>query len=158
MSRPGGQRPRLVVLLRSLADRFALGLLVGLSVLLLLLGKADMKLANLAAEHLNDAVVPVLELLNRPVAVIRTGFDRVGALLAVYDENARLREENRRLLGWQAEAAKLSVQNQALRRVLNVPPVADAPSWTTARIEQLRIRRSTPPPPAGPNTAATQTC
>ena len=134
MSRPGGQRPRLAVLLRSLADRFALGLLVGLSVLLLLLGKADMKLANLAAEHLNDAVVPVLEMLSRPVAAIRTGFDRVGALLAVYDENARLREENRRLLGWQAEAAKLSVQNQALRRVLNVPPVADAPSWTTARI------------------------
>ena len=65
-------------------------------------------------------------MLNRPVAAIRTGFDRVGALLAVYDENARLREENRRLLGWQAEAAKLSVQNQALRRMLNVPPVADA--------------------------------
>ena len=134
MSRPGGQRPRLAVLLRSLADRFALGLLVGLSVLLLLLGKADMKLANLAAEHLNDAAVPVLELLNRPVAAIRTGFDRVGALLAVYDENARLREENRRLLGLAGRGCQALGAEPGLAPHAECSAVADAPSWTTARI------------------------
>ena len=69
---------------------------------------------------------PCCECFNRPVAAVRTGFDRVGAMLAVYDENARLREENRRLLGWQAEAAKLTVQNQALRRDAECPPVADS--------------------------------
>lgn len=134
MSGPGAQGARSALSLRGLAGRFGFGLLVGLSVLLLLLGKLDMKLANLLADHLNDVSVPVLRVIAQPVVAARSGFDRLGALLAVYDENERLREENRRLLGWQAEAAKLNVQNQALRRQLHVPPVGAAPAWTTARI------------------------
>ena len=55
-------------------------------------------------------------------------------MLAVYAENERLREENRRLLSWQAEAARLSVQNKALRDMLNVPSLERAPAWTTARV------------------------
>ena len=42
--------------------------------------------------------------LARPVAPSARAIDRVGEMLAVYDENARLREENRRLLGWQTDA------------------------------------------------------
>ena len=92
--------------------------------LLLLLGKADVKLAESAVEQLSDASVPVLQALNQPVDAVRSALrSSVGELLAVYDENARLREENRRLLGWQAEAAKLEVQNRALRRMLSVPAV-----------------------------------
>jgi rod shape-determining protein MreC len=134
MSLPRGRWPNVAVQLRSLIDRFALGLLVGLSVLLLLLAKADVKLANLAVEQLSDAAVPILQALNQPITALRSGFDRVGAVLAVYDENARLREENRRLLSWQAEAAKLTVQNRALRRMLAVPATDQPPSWTTARV------------------------
>lgn len=134
MSGSGAHSPRAALSLRSLASRFGLGVLVGLSVLLLLLGKLDMKLANLLADHLNDVSVPVLQVIVQPVVAVRSGVDRIGALLAVYDENARLREENRRLLSWQAEAARLNVQNQALRRQLNVPPVGAALAWTTARI------------------------
>ncbi len=134
MSGPGAHSPRVALSLRALAGRFGLGLLVGLSVLLLLLGKLDMKLANLLADHLNDVSAPVLQVIVQPVVAVRSGVDRIGALLAVYDENVRLREENRRLLSWQTEAARLNVQNQALRRQLNVPPVGAAPAWTTARI------------------------
>lgn len=134
MSGPGAQGARSALSLRRLAGRFGFGLLVGLSVLLLLLGKLDMKLANLLADHLNDVSVPVLRVIVQPVVAVRSGFDRLGALLAIYDENTRLREENRRLLGWQAEAARLNVQNQALRRQLHVPPVGLAPAWTTTRI------------------------
>ena len=134
MSLPRGRWPNVAAQLRSLADRFALGLLVGLSVLLLLLAKTDVRLANLAVEQLSDAAVPVLQALNQPVVAVRSAFDRAGALLAVYDENARLREENRRLLSWQAEAAKLTVQNRALRRMLNVPTTDQPPSWITARV------------------------
>jgi rod shape-determining protein MreC len=130
----GSGWPRVAVQLRTLIDRSALGLLVALSVLLLLLGKADVKLANIVVEQLDDAAVPILRLLNEPLSAARAGVDKLGEMLAVYEENARLREENRRLLAWQAEAAKLAVQNKALRQMLQVPPVERAPSWTTARI------------------------
>lgn len=131
---PAAQRPRLAVLVRSLADRFGLGLLVGLSVLLLLMGKADMKVASLLADRLRDVAVPALALLRQPVVAVRAAVDKATALVNVYEENERLRDENRRLLAWQAEAAKLGVQNQALRRLLNVPAVPEAPAWTTVRI------------------------
>ena len=64
----------------------------------------------------------------------RDAFDRVGGLLAVYEENARLREENRRLLGWQAEAARLAVQNRSLQRMLAVPTVDHPAARLTARV------------------------
>lgn len=118
---------------RRLLDRSATGALIGLSVLLLLLGKADVKLANYLAERLGDAAVPVLRLAGEPVAALRAGIDRVAGLLAVQAENERLREENRRLLAWQAEAARLAVENTALRKALGMPPVERAASWTTAR-------------------------
>jgi rod shape-determining protein MreC len=119
---------------RGLFDRSAVGLLIGLSVLLMVLGKADMKLASYISERVGDAAVPVLRVLGEPVAAVRGVIDRVGALLAVYEENERLREENRRLLAWQAEASKLAVQNRALRQMLNLPPPARDVSWTTARV------------------------
>ncbi len=131
---PTGRWPNVAVQLRALVDRSAMSLLVGLSVALLVLAKTDVKLANLAVEQLSDAAVPILQALNQPVAAVRSGFDHVGEILAVYDENARLREENRRLLGWQAEAAKLNVQNRALRRMLSVPATDQPPAWTTARV------------------------
>ena len=134
MSLPKGRWPNVAVQLRSLADRFALGILVGLSVVLLLLAKTDVRLANLAVEQLSDAAVPVLQALNQPVVMVRSTFDRAGALLAVHEENLRLREENRRLLSWQAEAAKLTVQNRALRRMLNLQAADRAPAWITARV------------------------
>lgn len=126
--------PRLLAGLRGVADRAALGLLVGLSVILLVLGKADVKLAGIIAERIGDAAAPVLGVLNEPVVATRGVFDRFGEMLAVYEENARLREENRRLLAWQAESARLSVQNKALREMLNVPTAEAAPAWTTARV------------------------
>jgi rod shape-determining protein MreC len=126
--------PRLAVQLRSVVDRSALGILVGLSVLLLLLGKADVKLANYVVERLDDVSVPVLRALNEPAAAVRSTFDRLGEMFAVYEENARLREENRRLLAWQAEATRLAVQNRSLRQMLQIPTVERAPAWTTARV------------------------
>jgi rod shape-determining protein MreC len=72
--------------------------------------------------------------MNEPAVAARGAFDRFGEMLAVYEENARLREENRRLLAWQAESARLSVQNKALREMLNVPTAEHAPAWTTARV------------------------
>lgn len=134
MSRPGRHLPRLAAQLRSLADRLGLSLLVGPSILLLLLGKADLRLAALASASLDDVAAPVLGFLRGPAVTVRAAFDRIGAILAVDEENARLREENRRLLAWQVEAARLSVQNRALQRMLKAPDVDHPATWLTARI------------------------
>ena len=134
MSRPGWHWPRLAAQFRSLADRVGLGLLIGLSVLLLLLGKADLRVAALASASLDDVAAPVLEFFRGPVVAVRGAFDRIGAILAVDQENARLREENRRLMAWQVDAARLTVQNHALQRMLKVPEVDHPATWLTARI------------------------
>jgi rod shape-determining protein MreC len=98
------------------------------------LGKADVQIAGYVGERIGDAASPVLGALSQPIQATRRALDRVGEMLAVYEENARLREENRRLLAWQAEAARLSVQNRALREMLKVPATEQAPAWTTARV------------------------
>ena len=130
----GRDWPRVAAQMRSLLDRSALGLLIGLAIVLMLLGKADMKLANYLVERVGDAAVPVLRVLGEPVTGLRAGIDRVAGLLAVYEENERLREENRRLLAWQGEAARLTVQNRSLRTMVNLPPEARVGSWITARV------------------------
>jgi rod shape-determining protein MreC len=130
----GYSLPRAFAQLRSVTDRAALGLLVTLSVLLLVLGKADLKLAGYVGDSIGDVAAPLLAVFDEPLLAARAGLDRLGELLAVYRENDRLREENRRLLAWQAEAARLSVQNRELRNMLNIPEVERAPAWTTARV------------------------
>ena len=67
----GRSWPRVAAQLRSLIDRSVVGLLIGLSVLMLLLGKADMKLANYMGERMGDAVAPVLRVLGQPPQAIR---------------------------------------------------------------------------------------
>ena len=134
MPPPSRQWPRIAGPVRSLLDRSALGGLVVLSVLLLVLAKADIRLTGYMGERLTDAITPVLAALNRPVVALRDGFERVGGLLAAYEENARLREENRRLLGWQAEAARLAVQNRSLQRMLAVPTLEHPAARLTARV------------------------
>jgi rod shape-determining protein MreC len=134
MPAPARQWPRFAAQIRFLLDRSTLVGLVVLSALLLVLGKADLRLAGYLGDRLTDLVVPVLAMLNRPVVTVRGTFDSVGRLLAAHEENARLREENRRLLGWEAEAARLAVQNRSLQRMLTVPE-ADRPTIRlTARV------------------------
>ena len=125
---------RVIEPFRSLADRFAMGALVSLCVGLLVLAKADVKLLSYASEGAADLAVPALQLLNQPVLAVRGLADKAGKLLALHEENRRLRDENRRLLAWQSEATRLGVENKALREMLRVPMVEQAPMWTAARI------------------------
>ena len=116
------------------SGRLRLGLLLAAGAGLMLLAKADIQLVNYASLRIQDVATPVLALAARPVAAVRDRVEAIGALLAVHEENRRLREENRRLMAWRGEAARLAVQNRALRALLDVPPArADAPS-VTARV------------------------
>src|SRR5262245_39334263 len=95
------QWPRFAAQLRFLIDRSTLVGLLVLSALLLVVSKADLRVAAYFGDQLSDGMVPILALVGRPVSAVRHLFDSAGHLLAAHEENARLREENRRLLGWQ---------------------------------------------------------
>lgn len=120
--------------LREAARRRSTGLLALAALALLLLAKADIKLLGYLAERTGDLLAAVAELPAAPLAAVRRATDTLGSLLALEEENARLREENRRLVHWQNEAVRLSVQNAALREALKIPEPPGTRRVTTARI------------------------
>lgn len=127
------ERGPITALRRSL-ERWSIGLLAGLALALLVITKADIRLLGYVSERVGDLVAAISGLPAAPLAALRRGAETLGALLALEEENARLREENRRLVQWQNEAVRLSVQNAALREALDIPPAPGTRRRTTARI------------------------
>jgi rod shape-determining protein MreC len=125
---------RLAVPLRALAERFAFASLLGISIALLLLSRADVGLIGFINMRIADAVAPILSVMGEPVAASRRLAEQVGGLAAVYEENARLREQNRQLLEWQGLARQLAVENRALREIVNMDAEAARPTAVAARV------------------------
>jgi rod shape-determining protein MreC len=125
---------RLTLPLKVLADRFAFGALVILSLALLAVGKANVHLLEGVSMRISDALVPTLQTLMQPVTASRRLVESVGELLALRAENARLKEQNLRLLEWQGAARQLSVENAALRQLLKMRADPKRPTAVTGRI------------------------
>jgi len=125
---------RLTAPLKALLDRFAFGALIVLSIALLIVGRADDGLRDLVGTRITDALVPVLDVLNSPIEAFRRATDSVGAWVAVYEENARLRERNARLMEWQTVARQLALENEALRRMVGLDAEAEYPTAVAARV------------------------
>ncbi|MDX5360256.1 MAG: rod shape-determining protein MreC [Alphaproteobacteria bacterium] len=81
----------------------------------------------------DDALAPVLGLAREPIAAAAGAVETVTQYLRVYDENARLREENARLLAWQSVALRLEQENAALRALGRYDAV-DTPTFASARV------------------------
>jgi rod shape-determining protein MreC len=103
-----GDRPRLGLLLRGLAERYALAGLLLLSLALVILGKADIKAVRWLTARAGDLAAPVLAAVQEPVMTVRDAAD--------------------------GQAARLAVENEALRELARMPRVEAAPLWTTARV------------------------
>ena len=116
-----------------MAGRFGYLGLVLAAFALMLLGKADILVMERVRASVSDAVAPVLEVLSRPVSSMDRAVDELTALSAVRVENARLREENQRLIEWQSTARKLSSENQQLKGLLNFAPGAE-PGFISGRV------------------------
>ena len=78
----------------------------------LLLDRAEAQVFERAREAAADALTPVFEIFSGPVSAVRDFLADIQGYLAVHEENARLRDENARLLGLEAEV-------QQLRRVID---------------------------------------
>lgn len=125
---------RLALPLKALFDRFAFAALIVVSVALLLAGKADVALLSVVGTRLSDAITPVLRVLVEPIDASRRAAARVGELFALDQENARLRDQNRRLLEWQDAARQLALENAALRQLLNLEAGVAPPTAVAARV------------------------
>ncbi len=118
---------------RAALQRAALPLLVLLSATMIILGKADQVVFESLRGSVTDAAAPLLDLASRPLGAIEDLAARVRGVVAVYRDNARLAEENERLLKWRQAALSLASENTKLRGLLKLTP-EPAASFVTARV------------------------
>jgi rod shape-determining protein MreC len=118
---------------RAAIGRMSLTLLVVISAVMIIVGKADQVAFQSLRKSMMDAAAPALEMLSRPAAALDAAADRIRGFITVYRENVRLAEENERLLGWQQVALRLSAENAELRDLSKLVP-EPAISFVTARV------------------------
>ena len=118
---------------RAALPRVSLLLLVLLSAMMIILGKADQVMFESLRVSVTDTAAPLLDIASRPLAALEALADRARDLVAVYRDNARLTEENERLLRWRQAALSLASENTELRGLLKLAPVPPA-SFVTARV------------------------
>lgn len=121
--RPSSARiGRIAAPLRVMAQRFALLLLAGASITLMVLARAGYPPLESVRTAVIDVAAPVLEAATHPVAAFNRTVGDVTAFANLYEENARLREENERLRNWQSQARLLAQENAAFRGLLRAQP------------------------------------
>lgn len=116
-----------------MAQRAVVPFLVLLSMMFIVLGKADVLLFDRLRVVIADAAAPLLEALAQPVATMASGVRHVEGVFDLYRENERLREENARLLQWQDVARRLETENTGLRDLTKFVPEG-APRFISAQI------------------------
>lgn len=124
---------RLSIHVRQALSRLTLPALIAAAFGMMLLGKADILLAERGRMGLADALAPLFAAVAEPVAGVRAMGRDLRALGSLRAENARLREENDRLRRWHAVATALDAENAALKAHLRWTP-DPAPSWVTAPV------------------------
>lgn len=100
---------------------------------LMLVGKMEPAAFENARTQVTDAVTPILDVATRPLDAVQDVIGEGKTLLALREENARLRDERDRLLQWQAIARKLEADNRSLRELMNFVP-APATQTVAARV------------------------
>ena len=102
--------------------RAVFALLVTVSLVALVVGKAEVYVFDWIKSGVGDLLAPVLQAVALPVRAARDIGGNLGRVAALTEENARLREENARLRRWRALARRLDGQNRELRRLLRFDP------------------------------------
>jgi rod shape-determining protein MreC len=118
---------------RSAAQRVAVPLLVLISAFMIILGRIDQVMFESLRISVSDGAEPILDVVSRPLLVIKEFSARTGAMIATYQDNLRLHEENRKLLHWQQAALALAAENAQLRDLLKLSPQSAA-SFVTGRV------------------------
>lgn len=124
---------RLSVPVRQAVAKLSLPVLVAASFALMLLGKADALLAERLHMAMADTLAPIYGALAPPLDDLRAAIDNATHVFTLAADNARLREENARLLRWRSVALALDAENATLKANLHWIP-EPAPSFVTAPV------------------------
>lgn len=119
--------------IRLLAKKFALVILFLTAFVLMLINKTDTVIVDNASGVATDLVSPLIDVLVTPARMVAKGYDYFRDLKQIYQDNERLREENRRLLVLYNRFVALEIENKLLSDLLNyvTPPET---GFVTARI------------------------
>ncbi len=118
---------------RAALQRIVFPVLILLSAMMIMLGKVDQAMFESLQISLIDVTAPTLDALSRPIAAAGNLISDAWAIVNVYRDNARLADENIRLLHWQQTALTLASENAQLRGLLKSVPALPA-SYVTARV------------------------
>jgi rod shape-determining protein MreC len=118
---------------RAVLQRIIFPILILLSAMMIIVGKVDQAVFEPLRISLSEVAAPTLDALSRPIAAADILLNQAYRLINLYQENARLEEENGRLLHWQQAALNLATENAQLRSFLKLVP-EPAVSYVTARV------------------------
>lgn len=97
-----------------------LAFLIFVSAVLLFIGRADPTAFEKSRLWVLDGIAPVLEAVSKPVMSAIDYIGRADDLVALYEENDRLREENLQLQDWREATIRLEQKLERYQALLNV--------------------------------------
>ncbi len=106
--------------MKELRYRFSTGFFITLSLALLVFGSNNNSVVNRIRADVSGIFVPLLDVISRPLEAADDFIEWTQNLAIVFSENKQLREENNRLRQAQIKASQLAIDNQRLKRLLNV--------------------------------------
>lgn len=113
--------------------RFPFIIFLSLSLVFLLLDRAEADAFDEAREAITDFTSPIYEFVSPPVKALRAWFGRAPEIFSTLRENERLRRENAELRAWKEAALVLERENARYEALLNV--VVDPEiSYVTGRV------------------------
>jgi rod shape-determining protein MreC len=107
--------------------------LILVSMMFIVLGKADVLLFDRLRVAVADTAAPVFQIVAQPAATVAAGVRHIEGIFDLYRENERLREENGRLLQWQEVARRLQAENAELRNLTKFS-AADTERFVSAQV------------------------
>jgi rod shape-determining protein MreC len=88
----------------------------------MLIGRTNTFIVEETRTAVTDMVTPILDVVSQPVDTFSGVLDQAEAFTRLSAENQALKEQNARLLQWQAVAHRLEAENAALRNLNNMVP------------------------------------
>lgn len=123
----------LALSLKPLFARAGIVLLLSASLGLIVMGRTHSTLPENVRSTISDSVIPVINVLAKPVDAITNVGHWVSDIMVVRQENIKLKSDNARLQQWQSVATELASENDKLRALLRFAP-ASHEAYTSARV------------------------
>lgn len=105
--------------IRLLTKRFAVFLLFLSAFAFMLISKTDTKIISETSSVAVNIVAPIVDTLSIPAKIVVGGYDNIIELKNIYDENAKLREENLKLIEAKNNLRALEIENKLLSQLLD---------------------------------------